>query len=617
MLNTTTGQVLINAVLPEHLRDYSRVLDKKGIDALTEQLADEKNPELYRKVMHALYSVGHMSAQSGGASFSLYDLRTPVGTKVALDKLKDQVTAVTESDTLTPDQREAAVVKLVGGQASKIEQQLYDEALKSGNAFAQQVHSGSRGKKGDLRSLLVGDLLVSDHKDRIIPMPITNSYSQGVDPAQFWAGAYGARRGTIATKFQTSQAGFLAKQLSQAAHTQVVTSEDCETSRGIPVPADDPDNIGTVLSATAGGLPAGTVLGPREIRKLKGKTISVRSPLTCEANDGVCGRCAGIREKGGFPEVGDNIGITAAQSLSERLSQTQLSKKHSAGRADYAEEAQGVQGFDLINQMVQVPKAFREAATIARTDGTVKSVSEAPQGGQFVVVGDEQHYIPPKFKVFVKPGDRVDAGDVISEGLPNPMELVKYRGIGAGRLEFTNLFRDAFRKQGMPANRRNIELVARGLINHVRVTDLDGPNNTLPDDIVEYTSIERNYRPRYGHRKGMPKISVGNYLERPVNQYSIGTRVTKRVAKDLENAGIREVSYHKDPPPFVPQMVRAMETLTMSPDFQQRMAGSYLQKGLLESVHRGRSSQISGPSYIPGLMRGKGFGDKLKTHGVY
>ena len=148
-------------------------------------------------------------------------------------------------------------------------------------------------------------------------------------------------------------------------------------------------------------------------------------------------------------------------------------------------------GFDAINQLVQVPKTYTGGASVATLDGRVDSVEKAPQGGTFVSVAGERHYVAPGFAVKVKRGDNIEAGDVLSEGLPNPAELVRYKGIGAGRWHFMQTFRDTLQASKIAASRRNIELLARGVINHARITDEDGPPDTLPDDVVEFDTITR------------------------------------------------------------------------------------------------------------------------------
>jgi len=620
-METTVGQILINSVLPDHLRDYTRVLDKKGVKALMDQVAAEDDPELYRDTLQALHRVGHLAAHSAGSSISIRDLQLPVGTRRLVNKLNSTITDIINAPNLSDEQREQMITDATQKATPGIEKLLMKETLAQKNPFAIQVLSGSRGKAADLRSLMVGDMLVTDQDDRLIPVPMTHGYAGGLDPAEYWAGAYGARKGTISTKFATQEAGFFGKQLIQAAHRQVVTSRDCETDRGIPVAANDPDNEGAVLALPATGktqeYAPGTVLDPRIMRDLGEQEIITRSPLTCEAHQGVCSKCVGIRERGDFPEIGDSVGVAAAQSLGERLSQGSLNVKHTGGRAkeDHAEGE--LTGFKLINQLTQVPKAFRGGAAVAKTDGIVREVHEEPQGGKKILIGDEEHYVAPGLDPKVKVGDRVEAGDVMSEGLPNPAELVRYRGVGAGRVAFVGMFRKAFQDSGLNANRRNIELVARGLINHVRVRDMDGPDNTLPGDIVEYTALERNYRPRYGFRRLGPKDAVGQYLERPYLHYSIGTRISKSVAKRLADAGLKGVDAHPDPPSFEPKMIRSMSTMRHAPDWQVRLGGWYLQEGMLDALHRDVPSRISDVSYIPGLARGKGFGEKLTEEGKY
>lgn len=621
-MQTTIGQLLVNQALPEHLRDYTRVLDKKGIKRLLRSVADEGDAELYRDVVHKLHKIGYRVAHERGSSFSIRDLQVPPRTRRALDKLNAGIVDIINRDDMTDDQRDTAIKKLTRDSTDKLDAMLLDEALAAGNPFAEQVVSGSRGGPADLRSLMLGDMLVTDAEDRVIPAPISHGYASGVDPAEYWAGSYGARKGTVSTKFATAYGGFLGKQLAQAAHREVVTDENCGTDRGIPVKADDPDNVGTVLVAPVKGktreYAAGTVVTPRIIDDLDQEAnILVRSPLTCEARNGVCARCVGIRERGGFPAVGDNVGLPASQALSEKLSQGALNVKHSGGRARTDVDEEELTGLKLINQLVQVPKAFRGGATVASADGTVQSIDKAPQGGHIIKINGVEHHVPANLDIRVKAGDRVEAGDVLTSGIPNPAELVRHRGVGDGRLQFVQIMRDAFAKSNLSANRRNIELLARGLVNHVEATDVDGMEGSLPGDVMEYTALERTYEPRYGARDTPTKSAAGTYLEKPYAHFSIGTRVNKRVARELDKAGVHKILVHDEPPPFEPRMVRAMDTMSHVPDWQTRMSGWYLRRGMLDALHSGVPSSTQGTSYVPAIARGKGFGEQLKTTGVY
>lgn len=606
-MRTTMGQLLINEALPEDLRDYTRVLDKKSIRTLLRMVATQ-HPEKYNEIAHKLMDIGAQVSTAHGreASLSLDSLR--LGPKAAKlrNELDKTVSAILQTPGLQPEDRDKRIVMALGRAAEKIRDVNLKEQLEKRNPLALQVNSGARGNPSQFSTLNVGDLLVTDHRDKEIPIPITHSYSDGLDPVEYWAASYGARKGTVSTKFATPKGGFLGKQLALAAHRLVVTEEDCGTENGIPVDGNDADNVGTVLARKYGTNPAGTVITPKVSKKLgRFKSVVVRSPITCESKSGVCAKCAGVRERGKFPEVGDNIGVAAAQAIAEPVSQSALNVKHSGGLAGAGPTAAG---FDAINQLVQVPKTFQGGAAVARKDGRVESVEKAAQGGTFISVDGERHYVPPDFKPLVKKGDRIEAGDVISEGLPNPAEVVRYKGIGAGRWHFMNNFRNTLKASKISASRRNIELLSRGLINHVRISGLNSVADALPDDVVEFNSLTRRYTPRRGTRELALSRASNHFLERPYLQYSIGTRVTPRVAADLKAAGISRVQAHEDEPPFVPEMVRAMETVSYAPDWMVRMGGFHLKKGLLESLHRGRATQEHGESFIPSLARGVEFG---------
>jgi DNA-directed RNA polymerase subunit beta' len=482
----------------------------------------------------------------------------------------------------------------------------FKEQLELRNALAMQVNSGARGNPVQFSATNVGDLLVQDHRDNVIPIPLLNSYSEGLDPVEYWAGSYGARKGMVDLKFATPKGGFLGKQLSLAAHRLIVTEDDCGTKNGIPVDADDVDNVGAVLARDSSGVTAGSIIDMKSLKKFgKVDEIIVRSALTCQARDGVCAQCVGVREKGKLPEIGDNVGITAAQAISEPITQSAISSKHSGGVAGAGPTAGG---FDAINQLVQVPKTFKGGAAIANVDGIVNSIEKAPQGGSYIGIAGERHYVAPEFDPLVAPGDKVEAGDVISEGLANPSEIVRHKGIGAGRWHFMKVFRNTLRDSKISANRRNVELLSRGLINHARVTEEDGPNDTLPDDIVEFSTLTRGYKPRRGTQKLQSNRALGMYLEEPVLQYSIGSKITPRTAADMQKHGVTEVQAHQDVPSFEPEMVRAMDVLSYNDDWQVRLGGFHLKKNLLESVHRGRGTEEHSTSFIPSLAKTIQFG---------
>jgi len=485
------------------------------------------------------------------------------------------------------------------------------QADKDKNPLALQVLSGTRGKPMNLTSLLGSDLLYSDHRDEVIPIPVLRSYSEGMSPEEYWAGTYGARRGIIATKFATQEAGFLSKQLNQAGHRLVVVDDDDKknfANRGMIVDTDDEDNEGSLLARDAGPYKRNTPLTPKILKHLKrlGKSrILVRSPLVGGSpSGGIYARDVGIRETGKLPGRGEQVGLQAAQALSEPISQGQLSAKHSGGVAG---QEKAVGGFQYINQLIQVPKKMQGGAAHAELDGRVQRIEDAPAGGKYVTINDKQHFVGSGFDLAVKPGQDVEAGDLISSGIPNPALIVQHKGVGEGRRYFVNEFRKAMASSGMRGHRRNIELLARGLINHVKMTD--ETDDHAPDDVVPYSTLEHTYKPRSDSNLLGPKKAVGQYLEKPVLHYTIGTKVRPSMLKDLEEFGVKELSVHKNPPPFQPHMVRGMYQLQHDPDWMTQMYGSGLKKSLLNSVARGGKSEERGSSFVPSLAAGTDFGE--------
>tara|TARA_B100000745_G_scaffold262227_1_gene186308 strand:+ start:8301 stop:11198 length:2898 start_codon:yes stop_codon:yes gene_type:complete len=613
MLNATVGQLFVNEALPEDLRDYDRVLDKKELKKVLHEVAT-RYPNDYREISFALNNIGREGAQEGGSfSFGLRHLkRSKAGHRIR-ERVRAKMDAILSRDDITDKKRNELIVRAVGSEMAPQQAEIMAEALEDKNPLAFQVLSGTRGNRMNLSSLLGSDLLYADQRDDPLPIPVTRSYSEGLSPAEYWAGSYGARKGIIATKFATQDAGFLAKQLNQVAHRLVITDKDYADEgqrgikRGMPVDTEDADSEGALLAIDTGPYEKNTVITPKVRKHLKrlGKNkILIRSPLVGGSpSGGVYARDVGVRETGRLPGRGTQVGLQAAQSLSEPLSQGQLSAKHSGGVAG---EEKAVSGFKYINQLIQVPKTFKGGAAHTTEDGTVQRIEDAPAGGKYVTVNDKQHYVADGYDIHVKKGDKVEAGDVISEGFPNPSLVTQYKGIGDGRKYFVKALKEAMEGANLSAHRRNIEILSRGLINHVRLTEEYGDN--VPDDVVPYSTLEHKWKPREGHRSVKPKQAVGKYLEQPVLHYTIGTKIRPSMLAEFNAFGVDEVAVHNDPPPFEPEMIRGMSNLQHDPDWLTRFYGSGLKKSLLTGAQRGAVSEERGTSFVPSISRSVDFG---------
>lgn len=609
---TSVGRLLLDEALPPALRGTYAKLDKKGQQALFDALAEQGSDEYRRASKRLLDAAREVAYLTGGYTFGLADLEATPASRRIREQITQKVEAIAARRDLTTEQRNAAVVKILQEAQKPAADEIYREALEAGNPLAGQVQSGSRGNATQLKGLLAGDFLYEDHKGRPIPVPALSSYSEGLTPPEYWAAAYGARKGVRDVKMATAESGYLAKQLAQVSHRLIVTRVDSDEQpdgapRGLPVETGDPDNEGALLATAVGGFPRNTLLTPRILRQLKEMghdRILVRSPVVGGPPEGgVYARDVGMRERGGMAPVGDYVGLAAAQALAEKMTQGALSSKHSGGVAG---AARAVSGFKLVDALVQAPKVFPGAATHAQKDGQVGRIEDAPQGGMYIHVDGERHYLPPGATPKVKTGEKVEAGDVLSDGIPHPAEVVRHKGVGEGRRYLVQAFRSAYRDSGLTAHRRNVELLVRGLADHVRFT---GEHDAfMPEDVVPYSLVESQWEPRDDAEELAPSAAVGRFLEVPALHYSIGTPIRPSVAKELEAFGVHSVRVHRKPPPFEAEFVRGMANLQYDPDWMTRHLGSNLKKTTLEAAHRGRLSDPEGTSYVPAAAERATFG---------
>ncbi len=593
---------MLQEAVPAELQEaLPSEFDKKGLQNFFQALA-EKAPDQYVEVLQRLMNIGAAAGTEYGgvASLRLKDLRPPPAIKRLRDQLRQQVHTITQDPDLGVEEKNAKIRELVGGQMDAIHKAVQEEAGKEGSAFALSIQKGYRGSPTQLTQLLFGDLLMSDHRGRTMPIVGLHGYGQGVTPMEYWGGAYASRKGFYDVQFATARSGYLAKLVSQSAQRVRITEDDCGTAHGLPYEGNDPDNIGSVLARDEGSFKAGTVVTKELLPKLAGREVMLRNAATCDTAQGICKRCAGQRDQGRFPAMGSFVGISSARILTEPLTQMGLASKHVGGTGKATDDE--LSAFDEINQFLQVPQVFIGGAALSPVDGKVTKVAPAPQGGFNVHVGETQVHVPDGRAVRVNPGDEVTAGDMLSDGVPSPAEIAHYKGIGAGRRYFIRQFSDLLKQHGVPSHRRNVDTVARAFFDHVRVTSPQGVGNYELGDTASYSELQKNWQPRPGSVEVSADDAVGRYLERPEHYFTIGTRITKPVARELKAAGFRRVLVHQEAPGFEPEVTRLMAHPAMDPDWKVRLAGFGLKTSLLAAATKGSVSEPDSTSPVSLLM---------------
>jgi len=281
--------------------------------------------------------------------------------------------------------------------------------------------------------------------------------------------------------------------------------------------------------------------------------------------------------------------------------------KHSGGQTT-GDGKKVYSGFDMIRNMFQVPQSFPHAATVASVDGTVESVEPAAQGGWDITIGGNRHYVTPDLDVTVKPGDTLEAGDVLSSGVINPAEIVKYKGLGEGRRYFAERATQMFRDSGYAVNKRNMEILTRSVLDSAEVDEPDSGSDYLPGDVVSYSSLAHGYKPRPGAKLTNVDLASGKYLEEPVMHYTIGTRVTPSMAKNLRKFGYESAVVHDREPGFHASMIGLRRLPHSEPDWMAQLGSSYLQKNILQNTHRGAESDLMGGHPVPAIAHGMEIG---------
>ncbi|MEN6549905.1 MAG: hypothetical protein ABFE07_28010 [Armatimonadia bacterium] len=496
----TIGQAAVNAVLPPEYRDPSMVVTKKKLAQLLNSLAKDK-PQVFADVVSKLKDIGNEHAYRSGFSVGLDDLAVDA-------KARDKIFA--EADRKA---KKVGIAQAYSEATAKLEAHLKDTLTKSRNPFYQMVVSGARGNMSQLRQILGAPVLVRDTNDQVVPVPIKKSFAEGLSVADYLATMPGARKGIIDKSLMTSKPGAFSKELVSASMNQRVTMHDCGTLRGHELSVDDHDVLDRYLAKGVRGLAQrNDLVTPALLSRLRGKVkaITVRGPSTCEAPEGVCQLCYGLDEHGRKVELGRNVGVLAAQTITEPMTQMTLKTFHTGSVAEVG-KASLSGGFARLKELLEMTETVRGKAALAEVDGQVNAVRQSPTGGHIVTIAGREHFVDPGRALTVKPGEQVKKGDRLSDGSIKPQELLELKGVPAVRNYLIDELKKEYSAQGIKVQSKIFEAAIRPLINTAQVID-PGASHHLPGDITTLSSIEKfnKSRPEAEQIQFEPKLKGVN-----------------------------------------------------------------------------------------------------------
>lgn len=586
------------------------------MDALLGEVG-RRYPDQYTNISKFLTDTGRNAAYLQGETLNLNDF-APVIDKEGALKAMDAEIRQSDAANKTREGKEKGRLKIWARYATDIEKATSENAKNTN--LGRSVTSGARGNAFQLKAMLSTPALYTDYKDKVIPMFVRHGFAEGLRPNEYLASTFGTRRSIISTKQSTAKGGDFLKMLVQSAAHINVTEDDCGTSNGLDFDVDNKNLKGRVLARDTAGVAAGTTIDKHvisQIRKEGVKTVLARSPMTCTAKNGICAHCLGLLSTGHFAPKGYAAGITAGQSLGEPIVQGALSDKHTGG--GFKGTKREFSGFKVISDLVQSPEIFPDKATVSEESGKVGGITDAPQGGKYVTVGDHEHYVLPDFAPTVKVGDSVEAGDSLSEGVTDASDIVRLRGLGEGRRYFVDRLKQAMTESGAgtPTD-NNLEIISRGALDHVKIDDPEGLGSYLPDDVVSYNTLARGHVPPATAKMQSPDKAVGKYLHAPALHLTIGTKLTPKMADQLKSADINHVIADESEPAFHPEMVRLRSAAHNRPDWLAKMHTSYLTSNIGNDAARARDTNIeSNDHFAPRLGVGTLFGVNVEQTGKF
>ena len=519
LMNTSLGRAIFNETLPFDYPYVEAVADKGQLSAIVNDLAERYPKVEVAAALDRIKDAGFYWATRSGVTVALSDILTPpnkrdiiMGYEKQAAKVQDQF----EKGLTTEAERRQELIEIWNKATAEVAKAMEDN-MPEDNNINRMVSSGARGNWMQVRQIAGMRGLVSNPKGEIIPRPIVASYREGLSVAEYFISTHGARKGLADTALRTADSGYLTRRLVDVSQDVIIREDDCGTSKGLDMPiavenaagawirdgnvensvyarslaADAIDGSGKVVAEA--GADVGDVL--LETLLANGvNNIKVRSVLTCESAVGVCAVCYGRSlATGKLVDIGEAVGIIAAQSIGEPGTQLTMRTFHTGGIASADDITQGLPRVTELFE-ARTPKG---ASPIAEAAGRV-TIEDTDRSRKLILTpdnGDEPHVYPvlKRATLLIEDGQHVELGTQLHVGNLDPKEVLRVKGVRAVQLHLVDGVQGVYRSQGVPIHDKHIEVIVRQMLRKVTVVD-HGDTDLLPGEVVDrlkYNSINR------------------------------------------------------------------------------------------------------------------------------
>lgn len=603
---TTAGALVLKHGMPTEAAkanfDIHSILDKKGMSNMVNMLLQHGGDKAHEHI-NDLGKVFFNTATAMGASTPLSDYINDSDERQTIIKEFDTKVQIIKQNNKNKATLSAELSNLTGQYNKKIEKQNLDFLLSKGSMAAKMANTGARGNPAQLGTATSTPLMSANMSGNMVPLVIKHSFAEGMSPAEALALSYMGRGSTVLAQLSTALPGALFKRISPTVFHEVITVEDCGTRNGIVQKVDDKKSVVGRFEARTNIL-IDDAYQAELVRDGK-KDIKVRSSLTCEAHEGICKKCFGLMANGKMPKTGENVGVIAAQSVSEVLTQAMLSVKHKATVGERKGNAYE-QASNILNNPTE---NFKDEATISTINGRVNKIEVTSLGDSNVYINGIRHFVPIAQALTVKDGDSINQGDRLSTGVLNPRKLVALRGMGAGRKYLAEELRNIY---GGGLDPRHFEILAKNLIRYVQVID-PGESGFLPGDKLEINTIAKFLE----HTEGQINTadSAGKILAKPILNLTPGTLMDSNHVKELLDQGVTKVFVSSSGlrvSPIVPGLQTAK---LLDKNWISKLSFTKLKDTLTQAAAYNESSPIHSTDPITPYILGTEFGEG--TEGRY
>ena len=519
---STVGRFIFNENIPQDLGFVNReedpfgleidyLVDKKALGKIIDKCFRRHGNTITAEVLDHIKSLGFKYSTIGGITVAVADMKIPE-TKQAL--IKDAEVQVEKYEKvfrrglISDEERYEKVIDTWTKTTEKVTEELMNGLERMNNIYIM-AHSGARGSKNQIRQLAGMRGLMANASGKTVEVPVKSNFREGLSVMEYFTSSHGARKGLADTALRTADSGYLTRRLVDVSQDVIVREVDCGTTETTETFAIKDGNevievlydrivgrytIDPIVNPTTGEVivEADSMIKEDEAEKIIAagiETVQIRTVLNCKTNHGVCSKCYGRNlATGKEVNIGEAVGIIAAQSIGEPGTQLTMRTFHTGGVAG----GDITQGLPRVEELFEARKP-KGLAVIAEIDGRVE-IDETGKRKEIIVVpneGEKQVYsIAYNSRLRVKEGQMVKAGDPLTQGSINPHDIVRVKGIDGVQEYIVKEVQRVYRLQGVDVNDKHIEVIVRQMLSKVKVED-PGDTDLLPGGYEDVLTFEK------------------------------------------------------------------------------------------------------------------------------